>query len=521
MAENETFSRDKVEIKLSGGWYALEHWQTGPARWISQDASIIFLSAIHSEVILSFDVMSFHKDTTLNVQIKNIIKDIPISPVLTHMEFALVLEPGINSIRFFVKGEGIRPCDVSSSTDSRPLGVAFQKFYLGEIECLTHHNANEIDPRILIQNLTIEDLCSAAEFHYEKIEDSRYLIARPFSDPVDAPAYLFHLGLLFSGLHLGKTMSVLDFGAGSCWLSRWLNQMQCSTISVDCSKTALEMGKKLFTDYPIMGEYLRPPRFLPFDGHSLSLESESVDRAICFDTLHHVPNQEEVLRELFRVLKPGGLIGFNEPGREHSFSPESQMEMRYFNVLENNIRLEEIWKIAKEVGFSEMRIKAALNYDIGIDDYLKIISNEIPEKIHTALSDQTINGSVFFLSKGKFIQDSRCSHGLMYAMKLVNIQHGNPTTVSVQIENTGSAKWLHKNIDGIGVVKLGAHLYDDSKMLKEGFYRIGFGRDVLPGETITITANIPMCTPGQLMLDLVSEQVAWFEKVGVKPLLIS
>ncbi|UCB45480.1 MAG: hypothetical protein JSV25_14930, partial [Spirochaetota bacterium] len=82
------------------------------------------------------------------------------------------------------------------------------------------------------------------------------LMSKPFSSTLEMPQLLYRMGLLLAGLRLGKSMVVLDFGAGSCWFSRFLNQLQCITISVDVSETALELGKKLFERLPIIGEYL-------------------------------------------------------------------------------------------------------------------------------------------------------------------------------------------------------------------------------------------------------------------------
>ena len=40
---------------------------------------------------------------------------------------------------------------------------------------------------------------------------------------------------------------------------------------------------------------------LPFDGHRLELDDESVDRVACNDAFHHVPNPGEVLAEFARA----------------------------------------------------------------------------------------------------------------------------------------------------------------------------------------------------------------------------
>lgn len=44
------------------------------------------------------------------------------------------------------------------------------------------------------------------------------------------------------------------------------------------------------------------------DLRRLDLRSESVDLALCHQVLHHVSDQEAVLAELFRVLRPGGFL---------------------------------------------------------------------------------------------------------------------------------------------------------------------------------------------------------------------
>lgn len=99
-----------------------------------------------------------------------------------------------------------------------------------------------INPKDLINKLTVGELCLTAENYYKSISDPTAQMAKPFSSLLEAPELLQNMGLLLSELHLGKTMTVLEFGAGACWFSRFLNQLQCQTISCDTSKTALELA---------------------------------------------------------------------------------------------------------------------------------------------------------------------------------------------------------------------------------------------------------------------------------------
>ena len=47
-------------------------------------------------------------------------------------------------------------------------------------------------------------------------------------------------------------------------------------------------------------------------GHQARLPDESVDGVLCHQLIHHVANQQGALRELHRVLKPGGYLFLSE-----------------------------------------------------------------------------------------------------------------------------------------------------------------------------------------------------------------
>lgn len=49
------------------------------------------------------------------------------------------------------------------------------------------------------------------------------------------------------------------------------------------------------------------------DVQAMPISDKTFDSAMCFEVLEHVPNPEKGLRELYRVLKPGGTLVFSVP----------------------------------------------------------------------------------------------------------------------------------------------------------------------------------------------------------------
>jgi len=423
-----------------------------------------------------------------------------------------------------------------------------------------------VDPQKLMKQLTVAALCETAERYYAGLSDPTHQLSKPFGSLLEAPVLLSRIPLLLAGLRLGKSMVVLDFGAGTCWLSRLLNQLQCVTISVDVSRTALELGKRLFQMSPIIGDYVLAPTFMPFDGEHLDVQDDSVDRVVCFDTFHHVPNQRQILSEFFRVLKPGGIVGFSEPGPLHSQTPQAQYEMQRHGVLENDIRLDEIHEIASSLGFTDLRVKLVLDpsLDLGLEEYMSIISAPparwegrqstpllhrawlavrdlllpgwspcdavaccapgLANKILSTTARTMHSATVFFLTKGVFVADSRIPTGLHYEMTVVaadrDVRAGQLVEVTVLVKNVGQSVWLHANIQDIGVVRLGVHLFSsDRQLLDNDLARGELGQDIAPGQSATVTCRFACPSPGEyiLALDLLSEHIVWFEMLGNQP----
>lgn len=267
-----------------------------------------------------------------------------------------------------------------------------------------------IAPQALIDRHTVAEHVAFADAYFEGRGGHNYLYQKPFYHPQDCAPGVISLGQLLAGLRLNSGMHVLDFAAGSCWLSRILIQLGCQVSSCDASTKALEIGRELFKQYPPVMPQPVEPRFLPFDGERIDLPDASVDRVVVYDAFHHIPNVATVLKEFHRILKPDGLVGMSEPGRHHSQTEMSQFEMRTYNVIENDFVLEDIWADAQQAGFVDIEIYPVLRHPmLSMAQYQACLKGELPPSLNRALVEDTTNHSIFFLHKSATAKPDRLS----------------------------------------------------------------------------------------------------------------
>jgi demethylmenaquinone methyltransferase/2-methoxy-6-polyprenyl-1,4-benzoquinol methylase len=106
---------------------------------------------------------------------------------------------------------------------------------------------------------------------------------------------------LFGCLSLSPSNLLLDSGGGTGRVAAALRGMVREVFVADVSRGMLRRaaGKGLLT-------VCAPAESFPFS-------SGSFDRVIMMDALHHVLDQHQTARELWRVLAPGGRIVIVEP----------------------------------------------------------------------------------------------------------------------------------------------------------------------------------------------------------------
>jgi SAM-dependent methyltransferase len=381
-----------------------------------------------------------------------------------------------------------------------------------------------VDATALSSTLSVEELARTADDYYRTTLQfaDRYL-AKPFADPRDSPELLGSFAHLLGGLRLLPGMTVLDFGAGACWTTRCLTQLGCEAIALDVSATALELGRQLYARLPPIGN-CPSPRFLVFDGHRIDLPDASVDRIFCFDAFHHVPNPADVMRELGRVLRPGGIAGFSEPGRHHSKGARSQYEMKNYTAIENDVVMEDVGAWSRAAGFVdlELAVFSTESYRVPNGEFEEIARGgralaRYADRVRVFLHGH----QTFFLTKGgQAARDSREREGLKgeitVALHGTTVRRGDPIRGTATVQNVGSVRWLSGS-SAHGGVNLGVHLRArDGHPISLDFARIRLEDTTAPGQTQHVAFALDPPEPGDYLLefDLVSEGVGWFEMNG-------
>ena len=374
---------------------------------------------------------------------------------------------------------------------------------------------------------------AAAETYFASLKNWDHHLAKPFANIDETPTILGSLAALLHALQLAPGMRVLEFGAGSGWLSHFLSQMGCEAVVLDVAPTALEIARELYRRHPTIGD--RPePEFLLFNGRRIELQDASVDRVICFDAFHHAPNPDEVIREFSRILTPGGIAAFAEPGPRHAEAPKSTFESHTYGVVELDVDVHQVWRTAQAAGFADIKLCVFHGppFLVSLTEYEDLLAGGASEQAWSASTRKFLRyvRNFVLVKGGGGPLDSRTASGLACAIRvgdreIVAIER-QPVVVEVTVTNTGTGVWLPSGVDPGGVA-LGAHLGGtNGVMLDFDFHTWPLTdppRAIRPGETVRRQITLPNLAIGtyRIELDCVAAHVAWFAQAGSQPVVVN
>ena len=124
----------------------------------------------------------------------------------------------------------------------------------------------------------------------------------PFYERVDTHRYGEHVPWMLSRLEFtrfaGKKLLEVGFGMGTDLFQ--FASAGALVSGVDLSATHLQIARRRFSLYGV------PADLRLADAEELPFEDGVFDAVYTFGVLHHTPNTQKAVEEIYRVLKPGG-----------------------------------------------------------------------------------------------------------------------------------------------------------------------------------------------------------------------
>ena len=201
-----------------------------------------------------------------------------------------------------------------------------------------------------------------------------------------------HQRLLFAYIKAAEIVSgnLLEIG---CGVGRGIEELQKSVenyTAIDKNETLIDKLSKQYPSYTFLSGNIPPLS---------SLESAAYDVVVSFQVIEHIQKDKEYLKEIHRVLKPGGKAIITTPNRLRSFTrnpwhvreytPEQleKLSLKYFSIVDvhgvyGNEKVEKYYKqneesVKKYTRFDVLNMQwwlpaplLRIPYDIHHSDYL-------------------------------------------------------------------------------------------------------------------------------------------------------
>jgi 2-polyprenyl-3-methyl-5-hydroxy-6-metoxy-1,4-benzoquinol methylase/glycosyltransferase involved in cell wall biosynthesis len=427
-------------------------------------------------------------------------------------------------------GNGMGRASVASSTSDKSLSNS-------ETEAAQN---NDLNGRLRMPGIDYKQ--AAIEYLGELSEERRHhLRTKPFYNLANKPAKYQGEGMdedthrhfcdfanMSIALALPPHSRILDVGCGSGWLSEYFARLGYVVKGIDISPDLIEMSR-LRVDRVPYGVDHETPLHCTFEVHDIELAplKEKFDAIVCYDSLHHFEDERAVMRHLAAMLDVGGMLFILEGERPPAGSPgeeELLAVMREFRTLESPFDSRYLRQLLDENGLAivgdYVSVNGLFSRESFDGDRLRI---EAP-KLNYFLCKKvtaTLGRPASTVPDSRSPSTPRASLSFAEPLPLEVLPNGLMRS-TLLIENTGDTLWLVGPAERAGSVMVGTKVFDDAGVLvMERHGTPALQRALAPGESARLAFEFQAPrTPGHytLKLDMVAQQVCWFEERGSTPL---
>ncbi|MEM8769429.1 MAG: class I SAM-dependent methyltransferase [Pseudomonadota bacterium] len=153
-------------------------------------------------------------------------------------------------------------------------------------------------------------------------------------------------------LQAGDRVLDLGCGEGRHAITAYLDEA-VTVVGLDLSLEDLGTARERFADFEDAADQSRSLAFICGSGLRLPFRDGTFDKVICAEVLEHIPDYLSVLREIRRVLKPGGQFAASVP----RFGPEWlcwQLSDAYHEVPGGHVRIFRAAQLKQNVEAQDM-----------------------------------------------------------------------------------------------------------------------------------------------------------------------
>ncbi|MCI5058783.1 MAG: class I SAM-dependent methyltransferase [Flavobacteriales bacterium] len=139
-----------------------------------------------------------------------------------------------------------------------------------------------------------------------------------------------------------KGKKILDAGCGTGWFSKGASDRGADVTSMDLGEGLLKQVEKKCKSTRVVGSILEMP-----------FEDNSFDVVVSSEVIEHIPEPLKAIDEIYRVLKPGGIVILSTPNRLWFFTVwlANKLKLRPYQGLENWISWNQLKRKTRETGF--------------------------------------------------------------------------------------------------------------------------------------------------------------------------